>query len=287
MTIIYISTFICVITGFYSIYWVISILSRTEDKYIRNEKKKHYVFLMLKPFILLLASINQRFIEEWCNIKYKKLLVISGNPYKIIPVEFYAIKELSALFGFCFTFIMLSYQNVSIWIVLIISIIFFFLPDLWLKEVIYNRKQKIFNSISFYIDYLTLSVKSGLDFLRSMEEVVRNGSGPLREEFELLLIDLNTDPVFRHGLEKFQFRCDMNEIKSFVSALIQAKEKGTDITTVLETQAEIRRDERYKKAEVLAEKAPVKMIFPIVFLIMPAVFLIILVPIILKYFAET
>jgi len=287
MLIITISTILCVICSVLLIFRLINQLKETKDIYQRHGKKNQIIFKLFKPIILILASVNKKFWEDHCNKKYKKKLIISGNPYKLIPVEFYSVKEISSALGFGFgIFIIYNFQNLSIWLVSFFTVLLFFLPDLWLKEIISKRKHLIFNSLSFYIDHLNLSIKAGLSFFDAIKQVVKNGTGPLRDEFELLLIDLNTSPIRRQAFEKLNYRCDMYEVKAFISALIQVEEQGNDISEVLECQSEIRRDERFKKAEELAQKAPVKMIFPIIFFIIPTVILIIFVPIYLRFMVE-
>ena len=90
----------------------------------------------------------------------------------------------------------------------------------------------------------------------------------------------------RDALEGLAERTDLYEIRSFTSALIQADKMGTPLGDVLRIQSEIRRRERFQKAEKLAQESPVKMLFPLILFIFQAVFIIILVPVMLKFMSE-
>jgi len=129
------------------------------------------------------------------------------------------------------------------------------------------------------------SLRSLITF--AMERVVKAGeTGPMRDEFEKFLQDLRLGVSLRDALEGLAERTDLYEIRSFTSALIQADKMGTPLGDVLRIQSEIRRRERFQKAEKLAQESPVKMLFPLILFIFPAVFIIILVPIMLKFMAE-
>jgi tight adherence protein C len=137
------------------------------------------------------------------------------------------------------------------------------------------------------MDLLALSMEAGLGFTLAIEKVVQKGSkSELNREFSRLLRDIKMGLTMRDALRGLATRTDMYEIRSFATALIQADTLGTPLAEVLQTQAEIRRTERFQRAEKLAQEAPVKMLFPLLFFIFPAVFIAILTPIILQFMAK-
>ena len=122
---------------------------------------------------------------------------------------------------------------------------------------------------------------------QAIAKVVEKGPrNPIRDELDKMLQDLRLGVSRREALLGLADRTDMYEIRAFTSALIQADKLGSPIGEALRTQSDIRRVERFQRAEKNANEAPVKMLFPLLFFIFPAVFIVILGPILLKFLAE-
>jgi len=261
--------------------------SRLEDEYRELDGSQSALFRSIVPLIQILAVYNEKFISETFREKYKRKLVISGNPLHMIPSEFLALQEISAAGGFIFGILLVLALGWNFLFAFLTGIGAFFLPQLWLTETITRRKQKMFVALPFSMDLLTLVVEAGLTFTAAIEEVVEKGQpGPLRDEFAKMLQDLRLGVSMREALKGMADRTDMFEIRSFSSALIQADTLGSPLGKALRSQAEIRRTERFQKAEKMAQEAPVRMLFPLLFFIFPAVFIVLLVPIILKFMRE-
>lgn len=270
------------------IYSVLQIrLAKLEDEYRHIDASQSVLFRFISPIMQVLAVYNQKIISEKFREKYKQRLVISGNPLHLIPAEFLALKEIGALVGLLFGFFLVLTVQANILFTLFLAIGGFFFPNFWLNEMISKRKHAIFISLPFSMDLLTLVVEAGLNFTAAIEEVVDKGQpGPLRDEFARMLQDLRLGVSMRDALKGMAERTNMFEIRSFTSALIQADKLGTPLSEALRVQADIRRTERFQTAEKMAQESPVKMLFPLLFFIFPAVFIILLVPIILKFMAE-
>jgi len=262
-----------------------------ENKYRNAGKEAGYFYrlqkmLIYKPVILRLAAFNRIFGEDKINHWYKRKLITSGNPWRLIPVEFFAYKELLAvLFGILLSYLYFYSTNEINVIVIIISIVAGFrTPNFLLDYKIKERKKSILIDLPFFIDIIALAAAAGLDFKTAIEKVVKEGRpGYLRSEFDKLLQDLKVSPLLNVALNNMADRIDLYEVRSLVLALIQADKQGTPIKDTLKTQSEIRLEERFLKAEKLAQEAPAKIIFPLVLCIFPPVLMIIGVPFYLKY----
>ncbi|MBZ5553859.1 MAG: type II secretion system F family protein [Acidobacteriia bacterium] len=167
--------------------------------------------------------------------------------------------------------------------VVLAAVMGFYFADLWLGSMIKDRQTKILRAMPLSVDLLTLTVEAGLDFTGGIQRVVDKGpSGPLQEELRTLLQDIRLGTTRANGLRALEQRCAMVEVTSFTSVLIQADQLGASIGPVLRAQAERMRAERFSRAEKMGAEAASKIIFPMIIFIMPAVFLILIGPLILK-----
>ncbi len=156
-------------------------------------------------------------------------------------------------------------------------------PSLWIKQAIALRHRVILKALPFVMDLLTLSVEAGLDFMASIKNIVdRRPPDPIAEELSRVLVEIQLGKTRREALARFAERVRQPDIQSLVMALIQADELGVSIGATLRIQSDQIRAKRFMRAEKLANEAPVKMLFPLVACIFPAVFLIMLGPIILQ-----
>lgn len=159
----------------------------------------------------------------------------------------------------------------------------FFYPKLWLKQAIALRHKVIVKALPFVIDLLTLSVEAGLDFMAATKSIIdRRKPDPLGEELSRILLEIQLGSTRREALKHMAERIGQPDIQSLVTALVQADELGVSIGAILRIQSDQIRTKRFMRAERLANEAPVKMLFPLVACIFPAVFLILLGPIVLQ-----
>jgi tight adherence protein C len=162
------------------------------------------------------------------------------------------------------------------------GVIAFFVPDMWIDSEISRRRYAIVRALPDMLDMLTISVEAGLGFDAALAKVVRNSEGPLAEEFGRVLQETQAGATRREALRAFAERVDMPQIHSFSGALVQADLFGVSIAQVLRTQGAEMRLVRRQKAEELAQKAPVKMIIPLITCILPATMIVILGPVVLR-----
>jgi tight adherence protein C len=151
-------------------------------------------------------------------------------------------------------------------------------PDFWLRRRIRARQHKILVQIPDALDLLTISVRAGLGFDAALAKVVEKMEGPLVNEFRQALAEIRMGRTRRDALRDVVARADAQPISNFIGAIIQAEQLGVPIAKVLQIQSQQLRIERRQRAEELAAKAPVKMLFPMVGCIFPTIFIVILGP---------
>ncbi len=154
-------------------------------------------------------------------------------------------------------------------------------PGLWLSSAVQARHREIQRALPFVLDLLTLSVEAGMDFMSSLQRnVERRTIDALGEELIRVVREIQVGKTRRVALRDMSDRVNLPDLRSVVSALVQADELGVSIGSILHIQADQMRQRRFERAERLANEAPVKMLFPLMFFIFPSVFLVLLGPVI-------
>jgi len=154
-------------------------------------------------------------------------------------------------------------------------------PGMWLRAMIQTRHNEIQRALPFVLDLLTLSVEAGMDFMSSLQRnIERRSVDALGEELIRVVREIQVGKTRRVALRDMSDRVNLPDLKSVVNALVQADELGVSIGSILHIQADQMRQRRFERAERLANEAPVKMLFPLMFFIFPSVFLVLLGPVI-------
>jgi tight adherence protein C len=154
----------------------------------------------------------------------------------------------------------------------------FLLPDIVVSMKARKRKERIQSELPDALDLLAVSVEAGLGFDGAISKLTEYMHGPLAEEFGLTLSEIRIGESRQDALKKLSTRTGVQEVSAFVRAIIQADQLGISLGRILKVQAADTRLRRQAAAEEKAMKAPIKMLFPTVLFIFPAMFLVILGP---------
>jgi len=153
-------------------------------------------------------------------------------------------------------------------------------PDIWLYQSVKRRHLSIIKSLPFVLDLLTLSVEAGMDFISALQRNCQSRKlDALNEELLRMTKEIQIGTSRREALKNMSDRVRQPDLKSVAYALIQADELGVSIGAILRIQAEQLRSRRFDRAEKLANEAPTKMLGPLMLCIFPAVFIILLGPV--------
>ena len=151
-------------------------------------------------------------------------------------------------------------------------------PNMYLYQQAYDRAEKLQRALPDAIDLLTISVESGLGFDAACAQVARNTDGPLADEFARMLQEMQIGRGRSEALRSLADRTNLPDLRSFVSAMVQADAFGIPVGQVLRVQSSEIRTKRRQWAEEAAQKVPVKILVPLIFCILPCLFIAVLGP---------
>ncbi len=152
------------------------------------------------------------------------------------------------------------------------------LPRIWLENQVKHRQKQILKSLPDAFDLITTCAEAGLGLDAALAKVAEKVEGPFAEELTITLREISLGKLWRDALHEMGARTGVRDLISFINAIVQAESMGTSIAAVLRVQAETMRTRRRQLAEQAAQKAPVKMVFPLVLCIFPTLFIVILGP---------
>jgi len=218
--------------------------------------------------------------------KIGELLIRAGNPGNLTSGQFRALQMLSAmisvtLFAFLALIGLIPLQFVML--LLVIGAGFsFVIPQFWLTKKVTTRQKAMRKSLPDLLDLLTVSVEAGLGFDQAIQKVIERMKNPLTEEFDRMLQEVKIGSVRKDALKALTARAQVPELDTLISAVIQADTLGVSIGQILRIQSDQLRTKRRQMIEEMAQKLPIKMLFPMIFFIFPTIFIVTLGPIGLK-----
>lgn len=174
----------------------------------------------------------------------------------------------------------------AIYLVPLLVFIGYFAPNAVISRRADKRQADILRELPDTLDQVTMAVEAGMGFEGALDRVAIAGSGPLAEELQRLLTEMQLGVTRTEALRNLSDRTEVDDLKSFVFAVIQSENYGLPIAQVLRVQAAELRDKRKQRAEERALKLPVLLIFPLAFGIFPALFIVLLGPAVIRIFRD-
>jgi tight adherence protein C len=236
----------------------------------------------IRPLAVRMSGTVQRFTSPTKVNRTEKRLALAGNPADLRTTDFLGLKAVSALAfsggAFLVFGILLGMGFFGIILTGAFAIVGFLVPEFWLSRRVKARQKAILLGIPDTLDLLTISVKAGLGFDQALAKVVEKMKGPLPDEYRRALAEIRVGKSRREALRDVVTRTEVPALTNFIGAIIQAEQLGVSISKVLQVQSDQLRIERRQRAEEMAAKAPIKMLFPLVGCIFPSLFIVILGP---------
>lgn len=243
---------------------------------------------VILPLTRSLLGVLGRLSPKQSNERIRNNLMQAGNPGNLTPMMFSGIRiglavALLIIFGLVTSLSGMELTSAALYTMLG-GVIGYVLPGIWLGQQIGKRKNNLIKALPDALDLLTISVEAGLAFDSAMQRVAEKWDNELSREFRRVLTDVRLGRARRDALRDMVARCAVDDVQSFIAAVIQAEQLGVSISKILRVQSDQMRIRRRQRAEEKAHQAPIKMLFPMVFLIFPALFVVILGPAVPKLY---
>jgi tight adherence protein C len=237
---------------------------------------------VLIPARARMLKLGRRLTPQGQIDKMNRRLESAGSPPGWDVNRVLSIKALAGgvglLIGFALPLVAGAAPSVVVGCAILGAVVGFFSPDLTIYQLAYNRREQIRKDLPDALDLLTITVEAGLAFDAAVTQVARNTEGPLADEFFRVLQEIQLGRSRGEALEQMAERINVEELAIFVSAVVQADNLGIPIAQVLRVQAREMRIKRSQRAEEAAQKVPVKILFPLIFCILPALFVVVVGP---------
>lgn len=297
---LYIVSFIFFLSIFFLLYGIFSIMNgnkieiekrigQIQELNTINEEKIHnksFYERTMKPFY---QSLSKYLLKMTPSNKISMLnrRLEKAGLLKNITIEKWLFKKslfvlaISTMIGLLSFMVDQSFINaIALGLLIALSINTFF--NFYLSKGIEKRKKKILKDLPYTLDLITVSVEAGLSFDGALARVISNINGELCDEFAKSLKEIRMGIERKVALRNMSERCDVKALSILVTSIIQADELGVSLSRVLRIESENLREHRKQAAREKAMKAPIKMLFPLVFFIFPTIFIIILGPAVIR-----
>ena len=251
-------------------------------KELTKDLDKPFGERVMEPTRAAALSIGRRFTGADSAERIRHKLDLAGNPPGWTVDRVVAGKVIGLVVGVVLGFLlaMVTGQAATIRILLVAgaALVGYFTPSMYLYQKAHDRSHQMGRDLPDAIDLLTISVESGLGFDAAMQQVAKNTEGPLSDEFSRMLREMQIGQGRSAALRAMSERTNVPEIRSFVSAMVQADAFGIPIAQVLRVQSSEIRVKRRQHAEEKAQQVPVKITIPLIFCILPTLFIAVMGP---------
>lgn len=236
---------------------------------------------VLRPIFTQLSELITRLTPERQLEDTRRQLELAGNPNNLTAAGFLGLRiGVTILFIVLavLVFVVLTNQPNGILYVLGGALLGYFMPSLWLKSQISRRQDNITKKLPDALDLLTICVEAGLGFDAAMAKVYEKWDDPLSTAFGRVLQEINLGKLRREALRDMAKSMDVPDVTGFVAAVVQAEQLGVSMARILRVQSDQMRVKRRQRAQEKAQQAPVKMMIPMVLLIFPSIWIVLLGP---------
>jgi tight adherence protein C len=237
---------------------------------------------VLFPLLARTQRLGRRFTPEDASDRIREKLDLAGNPSGWTVERVTAGKVVGFAGALIVSLVLALAMGLgflpTLGFVVLASLAGYMAPNMYLYQQAYDRGEKLQRALPDAIDLLTISVESGLGFDAACAQVARNTEGPLADEFARMLQEMQIGRGRSDALRSLADRTNLPDLRSFVSAMVQADAFGIPVGQVLRVQSSEIRVKRRQWAEEMAQKVPVKILVPLIFCILPCLFIAVLGP---------
>ncbi len=237
---------------------------------------------VIQPIIRGISAFVSRFAPQRNVEEMRHKLDLAGNPNNWTTADFLGVRGLSAMITLSVfslpLFLLRAGAPQFLFFLAVGGILGFYLPVFWLNLKIRSRQHEIQRALPDALDLLMISVEAGLGFDAAMSKVAEKANNELSRAFGRINAEIRLGKLRRDALRDMANRGGVPDLSNFIAAVIQADQLGVSLAKILRIQAEQMRVKRRQRAEELAAQAPVKMLFPLVFLIFPSILIVLLGP---------
>jgi tight adherence protein C len=235
---------------------------------------------VIRPMLLTLSKGFSKLSPAKSRAAAELQLELAGRPNNWGATEFSGLRIFVALVLGVLIFLLATLSSPA-WAILygaVAALVGYFMPVLWLRSKIRQRQSEIIKTLPDALDLLTITVEAGLGFDGAIQKVGDKWDNQLSKGFAKVVQEMRLGVPRRVALKNMDESMGVPDVTTFVAAIIQAETLGVSIAKILRVQSEQMRIRRRQRAEELANQAPIKMLFPMAFLIFPALFIILLGP---------
>ena len=241
---------------------------------------------VIYPALDAISNLVSQFTPAKTREKIRRRLELAGNPGNLTPGSFTVVQLVATvvLGGLVFGLMLIAKPPMArrILFTALAALVGFFLPSLWLTSKIKRRQDEIIKALPDGLDLVTICVEAGLGFDQAVQHLVEKQDNELSRAFNRYLQEVSLGRTRTDALQGFSSRMDVPDVTSFVAAIIQADQLGVSMAKILRIQSNQMRIRRRQRAEQKAHQAPIKMLFPLAFLIFPSMFIVLLGPAVLQ-----
>ncbi len=253
----------------------------TAPKELTRELDKPFGERVLAPLQSRFVGLGRRLSGADSAERIRRKLDLAGNPPGWTVDRVLSGKVLGAIGGFVGGVVfslMFESLGTRFFVIAAVTLAGFFAPSMYLYQKGYDRGNRLQRELPDAIDLLTISVESGLGFDAALQQVAHNTEGPLADEFSRVLREMQIGSSRGEAMRALSERTNVGELRTFVSAMVQADAFGIPIANVLRVQSSEMRVKRRQRAEEKAQQVPVKMTIPLIFCILPCLFIAVMGP---------